>query len=99
MADSNIPHDRGGIDSEHHVHNSLEVLDPEGKQWAFLAPMPTPRMDCSAVFAGDSIFVTGGQDGEVLSSTCFYNPESNEWSSGPSMLTPRYGHGLVVTAL
>ncbi|CDJ66989.1 kelch motif domain-containing protein, putative, partial [Eimeria necatrix] len=111
----------GGINADHQIHNSLEVLNPEGGQWVFLAPMPGPRMDCAAVFLKDSILalrggggprvdcavvlgkdfilVTGGQDGEVLSSTCFYNPETNEWRQGPSMGTPRYGHNLVVTAL
>ncbi|CDJ45249.1 hypothetical protein ETH_00000915 [Eimeria tenella] len=89
----------GGINADHQIHNSLEVLNPEGGQWAFLAPMPGPRMDSAAVFVKDSILVTGGQDGEVLSSTCFYNPETNEWRQGPSMGTPRYGHNLVVTAL
>ena len=41
----------------HQIHASLESLDPEGKQWRFLAPMPSPRMDCAAVYACDSVFV------------------------------------------
>ncbi|CDJ48741.1 hypothetical protein EBH_0052680 [Eimeria brunetti] len=84
---------------DHQIHSSLEVLDVEGNHWSFLAPMPSPRMDCSAVFAKESIFVTGGQDGEVLRSTCFYNPDSNEWSQGPPMINPRYGHNMVITAI
>ncbi|XP_026193188.1 influenza virus NS1A-binding protein homolog [Cyclospora cayetanensis] len=79
----------GGMDSGHQIHSTLEVLDPEGKQWTFLSPLPGPRMDC----------VTGGQDGEVLKSTCFYSPEANEWRAGPSMLNSRYGHSLVITTL
>ncbi|CDJ57885.1 kelch motif domain-containing protein, putative [Eimeria maxima] len=43
--------------------------------------------------------VTGGQDGEVLNSVCFYDPEGDQWSTGPPMLSPRYGHCLVVTNL
>ncbi|KAL8437572.1 hypothetical protein Efla_000435 [Eimeria flavescens] len=89
----------GGMDANHKGHSSLEVLGPDGKEWRFLAPMPTPRMDCAAVYAYDSIFVVGGQGGEVLSSTLLYNPTQNDWKEGPSLSTARYGHGLVVSPL
>ncbi|KAL8272103.1 hypothetical protein Esti_003946 [Eimeria stiedai] len=89
----------GGMDANHKLHASVEALDPEGKQWRFLSPMEQPRMDCAAVCVADSILVVGGQDGDVMSSSCFFDPLRNEWKEGPSLLTPRYGHGLVVSPL
>eukprot|EP00923_Selenidium_pygospionis_P004328 GHVN01006913.1.p1 GENE.GHVN01006913.1~~GHVN01006913.1.p1 ORF type:complete len:739 (-),score=136.93 GHVN01006913.1:59-2275(-) len=85
----------GGIDGQHTVHASLEVLDPETLRWAFRKSMLNPCMDAACVPVSDSIMVGGGQHGEVLSSTSFYRPELDEWQPGPAMLVPRYGHAFL----
>ncbi|CBZ52760.1 putative kelch motif domain-containing protein [Neospora caninum Liverpool] len=89
----------GGIDNTNVVHNSVEVLDPQTQRWSFLANMETPRMDCAAVVVSDSILVTGGQSEDVLSSTAFLRQEVNEWQEGPPMISPRYGHGMLLANL
>ncbi|PFH37847.1 kelch repeat and K+ channel tetramerization domain containing protein [Besnoitia besnoiti] len=89
----------GGIDNGNVIHSSVEVLDPQTKRWAFLANMDVPRMDCAAVVVSDSILVTGGQNEDVLSSTAFLRHELNEWKAGPPMLSPRYGHGVLIANL
>nr|PIM05435.1 kelch repeat and K+ channel tetramerization domain-containing protein [Toxoplasma gondii COUG] len=89
----------GGIDNSNVVHSSVEVLDPQTQRWSFLTNMATPRMDCAAVVVSDSILVTGGQSEDVLSSTAFLRQEVNEWQEGPPMISPRYGHGILLANL
>eukprot|EP00913_Durusdinium_trenchii_P007885 g7397.t3 len=80
----------GGTDNDHRIHFSAECLDPDDHE---------ARMDFAAAVISDSIMVTGGQNGSVLSSSEFYRPELDEWQAGPSMAIPRctIHHSLPVT--
>jgi len=90
----------GGTDQNQNVHSSLESFNPEaGGSWTFRKSMQEPRMDFGCCVLSDSIMVGGGQHGEVLASTEFYRPELDDWQMGPSMLTPRYGHHLLLVNL
>eukprot|EP00929_Paragymnodinium_shiwhaense_P106234 TRINITY_DN71472_c0_g1_i1.p1 TRINITY_DN71472_c0_g1~~TRINITY_DN71472_c0_g1_i1.p1 ORF type:complete len:615 (+),score=145.36 TRINITY_DN71472_c0_g1_i1:146-1990(+) len=90
----------GGTDQNQNVHSSLESYNPEaGGSWIFRKSMQLPRMDFGCCVLSDSIMVGGGQHGEVLSSTEFYRPELDDWQLGPPMLSPRYGHQLLLVNL
>jgi len=90
----------GGTDQNQVVHSSLECYNPEaGGSWIFRKSMQVPRMDFGSCVLSDSIMVGGGQHGEVLSSTEFYRPELDDWQLGPPMLSPRYGHKLLLVNL
>mmetsp|Transcript_60444 Transcript_60444/g.128114 ORF Transcript_60444/g.128114 Transcript_60444/m.128114 type:complete len:605 (-) Transcript_60444:375-2189(-) len=90
----------GGTDQNQSVHKSVECFSPEGGgSWTFRKSMQVPRMDFGCCVLSDSIMVGGGQHGEALSSTEFYRPEWDEWQLGPPMLSPRYGHQLLLVNL
>lgn len=90
----------GGTDQNQSVHSSLECYNPEaGGSWIFRKSMQVPRMDFGSCVLSDSIMVGGGQHGEVISSTEFYRPELDDWQLGPPMLSPRYGHHLLLVNL
>jgi len=90
----------GGTDQNQSIHSSAEVFGPESAaSWNFIKSMQEPRMDFGCCVLSDSIMVGGGQHGEVLSTTEFYRPELEDWQSGPPMLSPRYGHQLLLTNL
>lgn len=89
----------GGTDQNQRVHSSLEAYNPEAGSWIFRKSMQVPRMDFGSCVLSDSIMASGGQHGEVLSSTEFYRPELDDWQLGPPMLSPRYGHQLLLVNL
>uniref|UniRef100_A0A0G4GLE7 Potassium channel tetramerisation-type BTB domain-containing protein n=1 Tax=Chromera velia CCMP2878 TaxID=1169474 RepID=A0A0G4GLE7_9ALVE len=89
----------GGTDQAQGVHESLECFDREKRLWSFRRNMSERRMDCAATVVADTIMVSGGQCGDVLSSVEFYKPETDEWQGGPSMLRPRYAHQSLLCLL
>mmetsp|Transcript_52421 Transcript_52421/g.152564 ORF Transcript_52421/g.152564 Transcript_52421/m.152564 type:complete len:612 (+) Transcript_52421:119-1954(+) len=89
----------GGTDQNQSVHASLECFSQEEGKWNFKKSMQFPRMDFGCCMLSDSIMVGGGQHGEVLDTTEFYRPELDDWQLGPPMLTPRYGHQLLLVNL
>lgn len=90
----------GGTDQNQSIHSSVECFSPDtGSTWSFRKSMQEPRMDFGCCVLSDSIMVGGGQHGEVLSATEFYRPELDEWQLGPPMLSPRYGHHLLLANL
>jgi len=94
----------GGTDQNQSIHSSLEFYNPEAgvgsSTWTFRKSMQEARMDFGCCVLSDSIMVGGGQrDAQVLNSTEFYRPELNDWQPGPSMLSPRYGHHLLLVNL
>ena len=60
--------------------------------------MARARTNHSAVRLADGrVLVSGGRDGsDVLGSTEIFDPGSGTWSSGPPLITPRYGHSSVL---
>ncbi|ORM42280.1 Influenza virus NS1A-binding -like protein B [Babesia sp. Xinjiang] len=85
----------GGIDNEHTIHNSLETWHSSSQSSRYLMEAPLELMDTSLTFCGDSLLLSGGQNSQVSDATFFYRPEFDEWSKGPSLLIPRYGHSTV----
>lgn len=89
----------GGTDVNQSVHSSMECFSPEAGSWIFRKSLQMPRMEFGCCVLSDSIMVAGGQHGEVVDSTEFYRPELDDWQLGPAMLSPRYGHQLLVVNL
>ena len=75
----------------------LEVYDPVTKTWTTERPMPTARAIASAAVVHGKLFVAGGvvvdRDGLAVVTDVVeaYDPLTNTWATGPSLLTAR-GH-------
>eukprot|EP00917_Polyrhabdina_sp_WS-2016_P027779 GHVP01059318.1.p1 GENE.GHVP01059318.1~~GHVP01059318.1.p1 ORF type:complete len:534 (+),score=115.60 GHVP01059318.1:380-1981(+) len=89
----------GGVDTGHTISSSMEVLEPRSQRWTYRQPMNEHRMDASSAVMNETILVSGGQNTEVLYSSEFYKPDSDQWHAGPDMLFPRYGHVLLLSNL
>jgi hypothetical protein len=91
----------GGTDQQQTIHASLECLETGSSTWSFRKSMQVARMDFGCCVISDSVMVGGGHgsNGEVLASTEFYRPELDDWQPGPVMLSPRYGHHLLLVNL
>ena len=57
--------------------------------------MPTMRYRPGVAALDNKIYVTGGEDGGVMSSVDCYDPDNNTWSQLPDMNIARVGHSLV----
>ena len=57
-----------------------------------LPPMNRIRSDACAVSHAGLVYIIGGSDGtEILSSIEIYDPQTNQWTYGPSMSVRRSG--------
>ena len=89
----------GMDESELGFFPSATVMRYEASQhrWVEAASIPTVRTDAQiAVMADGRVLVAGGHqrmtdlgDGEVLSITEIYDPETDSWTSGPRLLVTR----------
>ena len=85
------------------INNAWEY-DPAADSWRALAPMPTKRGAAVATAVGNKIYVIGGattppgssqtsidqsHPQQVVGTVEIYDPESNTWSQGSPMPTPR----------
>ena len=57
--------------------------------------MPTVRYEPGVAALDHKIYVTGGHDGEDVSSVDCYDPDTNTWSQVADMNVARKGHSLV----
>lgn len=95
---SSVQHDGkiyvfGGIDSNKHILDKVEVYDPAQDIWTELTPLPTARAASCAEVIGDKIYVLGGGQGtgNGLSSNVVYDQDTDTWSEAAPMPTGRYG--------
>lgn len=96
--------DCGGIPVQYLA--TFEVYDPTSDVWTSLPPMPTPRTDLSLAVVKSKVYAVGGcgGDGTVLgASSCdplsvmeVYDPSTQTWTSGKSLVLPRHGFNLAV---
>ncbi|EAN33725.1 Kelch motif family protein [Theileria parva strain Muguga] len=86
----------GGIDNLQSVHSSVETWDSKNQTSSFLKDVPVPVMDCAMASTPHNIVLVGGQNNKILDSTFFYQPESDQWTPGPKLIMPRYGHSVTV---
>lgn len=66
-------------------------LAPSGDKWEEIAPMPAPRAAGAAVAIGRKIYIVGGAaSGNTLHNSVYaYDLETNTWSIGADIPTPR----------
>ncbi|MBE3142780.1 MAG: hypothetical protein IMZ61_02510 [Planctomycetes bacterium] len=92
----------GSAEPPNVVLDLVQIYDPENDSWTTGASMPTPIRYASAVattgvFAPKRIYVIGGlQNSYGLNITQVYDPQTDSWTTGASMLTARYNLGLAV---
>ena len=100
----------GGYDSSTYT-DLTQIYDPETDTWSNGTPIPTSMIGAAAaattgVWAPKRIYVLGGNppSGGINKGyfiiynvqTHIYDPETDTWSRGAPMLTPRIGCGLAV---
>jgi len=92
----------GGIPVEYLA--TFEVYNPALDIWTTLPSMPTPRTDLSLAVVDSKVYAVGGcgGDGTVLDAkNCdplsvmeVYDPTTQSWTSGSSLILPRHGFNL-----
>ena len=74
--------------------NSVVAFDPSTNTWAPCSDMPTRRSGTIAAVVGNRIYIIGGgfkhSDGNFrfLNKVEIYDPETDQWDTGPDMLMP-----------
>lgn len=72
---------------------SSEIYDPEKSQWSQVSNVFSRfRHTSTALPSGEAILIGGQSDEESLSSTEIFDPNLNEFRSGPSLKKPRRLH-------
>jgi N-acetylneuraminic acid mutarotase len=75
-------------------YNSTQIYDTETDTWGFGTPLPATLYDASAgattgVLAPKRIYVLGGTSSAGNDLNQVYDPETDSWSAGTPMPTPR----------
>ncbi|MCA9073032.1 MAG: hypothetical protein KDA84_29120, partial [Planctomycetaceae bacterium] len=92
----------GGKDSEFHKTALMLDLSAESPQWQELPPPPFRRRALALGTLGGKVYVIGGmQDaGEPTTQVAIFDPQTSEWSSGPSLNgSPMEGFGPAACSL
>ena len=82
--------------------NLTQIYDPTTDTWSLGTPPLTAVTDAAAsatkgLFAPTRIYVIGGRTAATgINLNQVYNPETDQWSWGASMTTPRYGLAIAV---
>ncbi len=81
---------------------SVEIYDPKSETWTTGRPMPTPRQAMGAALGADGkIYVVGGTKAystpDPVDTVEIYDPATDRWAKGPSLVYPRRGHAVVAT--
>lgn len=76
-----------------------QIYDAETDTWSYGQPLPVRAAEAiaaatSGVYAPKRIYVIGGGDVFSYSLIQIYNAETDSWSNGTSMLTPRQSLGV-----
>jgi N-acetylneuraminic acid mutarotase len=84
----------GGIDASGQFNHVLQVYDPATKIWTKKSPLPTGRDNAFATAFHGKLFVAGGtldDNGLAVATDVVeaYDPLTDTWATGPSMLAPR----------
>ena len=83
--------------------DSVEIYDPVSDAWSWGRPMPTQRSGAVAAIVNNRIYVIGGgykkPDGKFkfLTTVEIYDPERDNWETGPDMLMPHDYPGVAVS--
>lgn len=61
------------------------IYDVSARRWGFAAPLPEGRDHLRAVVWDGRIWALGGRDDEPTRRVDIYDPEDDEWTSGPAL--------------
>lgn len=84
------------------ISDRVEVYDPQTDRWAIKAPLPVGLHHAGVVAVGQQLYVAGGYTRSGLSvwkpvaSLYRYDPNTDRWSEGRPMSTPRGALALAV---
>ena len=71
-------------------------LDTKSYEWSTVSKMNVERSDAAVAIFEGRVVVTGGQNNEgILRTVTSYNHLTDKWTSMPSMIEERFGHGSV----
>lgn len=76
--------------------SDLAVYDPRADQWTTLPEVPTQRNHLAVAAIDEKLYVAGGRFGGGVGSEMtdvleIYDPRTNAWATGASLLSPRAG--------
>ena len=71
--------------------NAVLAYNPTTKTWSTKSAMPVAREDTVAVVANNLVYVIDGFNGNRLATVDVYNPASDTWAVGTSLLTAQSG--------
>lgn len=79
-------------------HNVVQRYDLATKSWSYVAPMQQSISRAEAVVFGGEIWRLSGCDPstQAVPTVEIYNPITETWRWGPTMLSAHFGHGAVV---
>ncbi|MBI4320394.1 MAG: hypothetical protein HY675_18045 [Chloroflexi bacterium] len=83
----------GGENATGHTKNDLHIWNPNGNDWAAVAPAnspPPPRAYHTSWQSGDKTYIVGGKDanGDDLKDLWFYGLTTDNWQRGPDARFP-----------
>ena len=85
-------------DAEIYNPSTTDATTGQLGSWSPVPPMPSPRAEHTATLLADGrVLITGGEqtDAAAIASTLLYDPATETWSDGGSMLTPRNSFSAV----
>lgn len=96
----------GGVNVTNDPQTAAEIYDPVADTFTAIPPMASPRMGHSATLLNNGkVLIAGGLSdlngtgtepiNSTLASTELYNPQTNSWSAGPNLRSPRAGQGVI----
>ena len=84
----------GGLDSNNHALDTVDVYDPQTNTWATAPPMGTARYAHGVAVLGGKIYAAGGVSVTRLSSVEVFDPQTNSWAAVAPMGTARSDFSL-----
>ena len=77
-----------------------EAYDPSSDSWTPRAPLPQASGGLAAAVVREKLYAFGGEyfgagGGGVYKECWIYDPQTDDWTAGPDMATPRHGLGGV----
>ena len=75
----------------------MAVYSSVGLDWREVkgGELPSARTGLRATMVGDILHVTGGADGNYLTSILAWDPDTESWTAAGDLAVPRYLHAAV----
>ena len=81
------------------VLTQIVYADVPSLQWSQISDLPAEQSAATAQVINNYVYIAGGQNsaGQPVKNMRIYDPGTDSWSDGPSMMTARYwaGSGVI----